>query len=116
MSSKLLLERGYSGQLGSSSTTLYTCPANTRARVIKANACNDTTTVPSMTFYLVPSGGSPGVTNLLINARNLPGNGTDSLREIVGQVLEPGDSIRGLASSADQVTVHLAVVEVVDVG
>ena len=116
MSSKLILERGYSGQLAATADELYVCPANTRARIIKANACNDTTTVPTMTFYLVPADGSAGPTNLLINGRALPGSGTDSLRELVGQVLEPGDAIYGLASTASQVTVDIGVVEVVDIG
>lgn len=100
-------------QLGATDTTVYTCPANTTARVIKCTACNDTTTVPTFDINKVPSGGSVGDDNLLINGRALGSEDTDECPEVVGQVLEAGDFISGIASGASQVTIALSVAEIV---
>lgn len=100
------------GQLAGAAAAIYTCPAGKQARIISASACNDTTSVVAMTFYLVPSGGAAGVTNLLINARNLPNSGTDPLNEVNSKVLEAGDAIHGFAGTADQVTYALGIAEI----
>lgn len=104
-------KNAYAAQLGATDTTLYTCPANTVARVLKCTACNDTTTVPTFSFNKVPSGGSVAATNLVINGRPLGNKETYECPEVVGQILDAGDIISGIASSADQVTIMLDVVE-----
>lgn len=100
-------------QLGATDTTVYTCPANTTARVISCNVCNDTTTVPTFDINKVPSGGAVGADNLLINGRALGSEESYGCPEVVGQVLEAGDFISGVASGATQVTIALNVVEIV---
>lgn len=100
-------------QLGVADTVLYTCPANTTARVLKCTACNDTTTVPTFDINKVPSGGAEGDDTLLINGRALGSEDTYECPEVVGQVLEAGDFISGIASGAAQVTVAINVVEIV---
>ena len=107
----VFIKNAYSGQLGATDTTLYTCPANKMARVLKCTACNDTTTVPTFDIHFVPSGGSVGDAGLLINNKALDGNESYTCPEVVGQVLDAGDVLSGIASGASQVTVTLAVVE-----
>jgi len=100
-------------QLGVADTDLYTCPANTAARVIKCTACNDTTTVPTFDINKVPSGGAEGDDTLLINGKALGSEETYECPEVVGQILEAGDVISGVASAANQITVAISVVEIV---
>jgi len=107
------LKRAYTGQLAATVATLYTCPANTTARVLKSTATNDTTTPDTVTFYLVPSGGTAGVTNLILNTKAIGNKETYECPEVVGQILEAGDTIQGLAGTADQITAALGVVEIV---
>lgn len=102
------------GQLAGTSGALYTAPANTKARIIAATVTNDTTTVPTYTFYTVPSGDAADATTLTVNARNLPSKESTIVDELVGKVLEAGDSVHGMASTADQVTYHLSIAEIVE--
>ena len=107
------IKNAYAAQLGATDTTLYTCPTNTQARVLKCTACNDTTTVPTFDIHKVPSGGSVGDTVLIINDKALGSKETYECPEVVGQVLDAGDLISGIASGAAQVTIMLDVVEIV---
>lgn len=100
-------------QLTASATTIYVCPANTSAKVLKCTACNSTTDVPTFTVYKVPSGGSAGTDRLLINGRTIGSQQTDSCPEVVNQALNAGDSIAALASTSSEVTFALSVVEIV---
>jgi len=106
-----VLERAYTAQLAAAAATLYTCPTGTRARILKCTATNDTTTAVTFTIYLVPSGGAADATDLLINTKALGSQASYTCPEVTGHVLEPGDTIQGLASIADQVTLTLSVVE-----
>ncbi len=107
------MKNAYIAQPAATNTTLYTCPANTIARVLKCTVTNDTTTVVTISFNKVPSGGSVAVTNLIMNLRAIGGNETYECPEVVGQVLDAGDVMSAIASVADQLTVSLDVVEVV---
>ena len=102
------------GQLADSSAALYTAPTNTKARIIKAVVCNDTTSVVTYSFWRVPSGDSADATTLLVNARNLPSEESTQVDELIGIVLEAGGAIHGKAGTADQVTYHIDVAEVVE--
>lgn len=105
------LERAYTAQLAAAAAALYTCPTGTRARILKCTATNDTTTAVTFDMHLVPSGGSADATNYLINTKTLGSKESYTCPEVVGHVLEPGDTVQGVASSANQVTVALSVVE-----
>jgi hypothetical protein len=107
------IKNAYLAQAGATDTTLYTCPANTSARVLKCTACNDTTTAQTVSFHKVESGGSVGDDKLIINAKVLAGSETYECPEIVGQVLDAGDLISAIAGGAAQVTISLDVVEIV---
>jgi len=107
------IKNAYSGQPGAASTLLYTCPANTSARVIACTVVNDTTTVPTFSINLVPSGGAADDTNILIKDKALGSKEAYTCPEVVGQALDAGDMIYGHPSLATQVTFTLAVVEIV---
>jgi hypothetical protein len=98
----------YNGQPGVANTTLYTCPANTRVRVLAANAVNDTTTAKYISAHRVPSGGAVGDANLIVNQKVLGSRESVQLWELVGQVLEAGDILSAIAEAADQITVHVS--------
>ena len=107
------IKNAYIAQPGAAAGTLYTCPAGTQARVLKCTATNDTTTVTTLTVYKVPSGGTAGVTNLILNEKSIASKATYECFEVNGQVLDAGDFIQALAGVADQITVSLDVVEIV---
>ena len=107
------MKNAYMAQPAATDTTLYTCPANTIARVLKCTVTNDTTTVATISFNKVPSGSSVAVTNLIMNTRAIGGNETYECPEVVGQVLDAADLLSAIASAADQLTVSLDVVEIV---
>ncbi len=102
----------YTGQPASTGTTVYTCSANIAARVVKCTAVNDTTTTDSLTVHKVPSGGSSGDTNLVMNGQPIGPKESYPCPELVGQLLTAGDSIKMTAGTSDQISVALSVVEV----
>ena len=108
----LAMKNGYIGQPGITDTTLYTCPPNTTARVIKCTVTNDTTTPTTISFNKVPSGGSVGVTNLITNLKVIGDKETLPVSDLEGHVLNAGYLISAVAGVADQLTVSLDVVEV----
>ena len=107
------LKNAYTGQPGLAAGTVYTCPANTQGRILKATATNDTSTATTITAYLVPPGGAAGAANMVINAKAIGPNEDVDLDALIGQVLDTGDFISMLAGVADQVTVAISVAEIV---
>lgn len=103
----------YMAQPAAANTTLYTCPANTQARVLKCTVTNDTTTAVTISFNKVPSGDAVGVANLILNLKAIGSRETYECPEVVGQVLDAGDVMSAIASVVDQLTVALDVVEIV---
>ena len=104
------LRNAYFGQVPAADTLLYTCPANTTARVVKAVVTNDTTTVATLTVHQ----GAAGDDTLLMNAKPIGSRESDPCQdELVGVVLEAGDTLRGEASVAAQLTLRIDVVEIV---
>ncbi len=98
----------YNGQPGIANTTLYTCPANTRVRVLAASVVNDTTVAKYISFHRVPSGGAAGDANIIINQKAIGDKESAQLTELLGQVLEAGDFLSAIAEAADQLTVHIS--------
>jgi len=107
------LRNAYIGQPGIADTTVYTCPANTVARVLKCTATNDTTTAVTLSTHKVPSGDAVGDDVLIMNAKALGSKETYECPEVVGQVLDAGDLLSMIASVAAQITVSIDVVEIV---
>ena len=107
------LVNAYLAQPGITDSTLYTCPANTVAKVVKCTVTNDTTTVATISFNKRPAAAAAGAANLIMNLRPIGSRETYECPEIVGQVLEATDLLSAIASVADQLTVNLDVVEIV---
>ena len=107
------MKNAYMAQPGITDTTLYTCPANTQARILKCTVTNDTTTAVTISFNKVPSGDSVAATNLIMNLKALGSRETYECPEVVGQVLDAGDILSAIASVADQLSVAVDVVEIV---
>jgi len=107
------IKNAYAGQPAAANTTLYTCPTNTKARVLHCSAVNDTTTAVTITFHKVPSGDSVGDAYLILNAKALGSQEAYDCPTVVGTVLDAGDIISAIASVANQVAVSLDVVEIV---
>lgn len=104
-------KNGYIGQPGVTDTTLYTCPVNTEAKVVKCTITNDTTTAQTISFNKVPSGGSVGDDNLIMNERIIGSKETHDAYEVEGQILDAGDLISAIAGGASQLTVNLDIIE-----
>lgn len=99
------------GQLGSSVATLYTAPTgvNQSAIVKEIWLCNTTASDYTYTLYSVPSGGTTDATKELANAVSLPAGYTHVLQ--IAHVLDLGEALRGLASSASKITYRISGVE-----
>lgn len=86
--------------LGATLTTLHTAPASTRERICNATLTNDTVSVILCTVHIVTSGGTAGSLNKKISAYPLAPNETYTCPELIGRVLEPGDSIQAMGDGA----------------
>ena len=100
-------------QLGITDAELLASPANTKIKITKCTACNDTTTIPTFSINKVPSGGSVGDDNLLINTKALGSRETYECPEVVGQILNASDALYGIASVASQITLSISYISVV---
>ena len=109
----ITIKNAYAAQVPAANTTLYTCPTNTQARVLKCTVCNDTTTAQTISFHKVPSGQAVGDAYLVLNAKALGSKETYECPEVVGQVLNAGDFISGIAGGAAQMSTMVDVVEIV---
>jgi hypothetical protein len=83
--------------LGDSATTIYTCPAATKAIVIGCQVTNVTASTNGLDFYWTDASDSNAVT-YLSDAIGVP---TQSSYEPIGGklVLEAGDSLVGISST-----------------
>ena len=107
------LKNAYMAQPGVTDTTLYTCPANTTAKVVKCTVTNDTTTAATISFNKRPAAAGAAVTNLILNLKPIGNKETYECPEVVGQILDTTDILSAIASVADQLTVSLDIVEIV---
>lgn len=98
-------------------TTIYTCPAVTKARVFKLTLTNIDTAVEQQLdgCWLVPSGGTADNTNIIELERDIDPSdgdgGTVALDSVQGHVLDAGDFIQLEAAVANKLTWHLTVME-----
>lgn len=99
------------GQLTASAATLYTAPTGTSQSAIVKEIwlCNTTASDYTYTLYSVPSGGTTDATKQLANAVNLPAGYTHVLQ--IAHVLDTGELLRGMASSAAKITYRISGVE-----
>jgi len=95
-------------QLSTSATSVYTCPANSYVKISAATCSNVTGTAATITFNLVPSGGAVSTSNQVITVQNVAATGSYVMVELLNQILNPGDSIFGLSSTASAINFTLS--------
>jgi hypothetical protein len=96
-----------SQQLTASNAIYYTA-TNVKAIVDKCTVCNTTVGAVTLTIDIVDSGDTAGVTERVISARSIAAGETYNCPEMVGQILESGDTIEGLASAATSLTIRIS--------
>jgi len=94
-----------SQQLTASNVTYYTA-TNVRTHIDKMTLTNTTADAVTVTIDLVDSGGTAGVAERVISARSIAAGETYTCPEVVGHILNAGDSIQGLASAATSITIR----------
>lgn len=89
----------------SSQTTQYTA-VNCKTVIDKFTATNTSSSNATLSVNLVTSGGSAGVSNLIVDARSIAPNETYTFPELVGQSLEPDGFISTIAGTASALTIR----------
>ena len=109
---------GARGQLSGSSTTLYTAPTgttptgNTQKAKLKAILLHNTDSVDrTITIYIIESGGSVADNRAMLKAVTIPTGKLWIIEFGDGVTLEGGETVRGLASTANVITYRIDVEE-----
>jgi hypothetical protein len=92
-------------QAENAQTTQYTA-TNVKTIIDKFTATNTTAGNVTISVNLVTSGGTAGVSNLIVDNRSLVPDETYTFPELVGQGLEPGGFISTIASAATSLTIR----------
>ena len=92
-------------QAENAQTTQYTA-TNCKTIIDKFTATNTTAGNVTISVNLVISGGTVGVSNLIVDVRSLAPDETYTFPELVGQALEPGGFISTIASAATSLTIR----------
>jgi hypothetical protein len=101
------------GLITDSVSTLYTVPTGLQLIHVDGIFCNsDTTTERTINLYFVPTGGTAGISNQIINGvvgvSGLRGGDTGFLS--VDSMLAAGDTIQAIASVTNLVSYRLGLV------
>ena len=94
-----------SKQAENAQTTQYTA-VNCKTIIDKFTATNTSAGNVTISVNLVTSGGSAGVTNLIVDSRAIAPDETYTFPELVGQVLESGGFISTIASASTSLTIR----------
>ena len=103
-----------SQQLTGSNATYYTA-TNCYAIIDACTLVNTTAGAITVTLDIVDTSGSAGATERIISARSIAAGESYRCPEMVGHILNPGDTIQGLASSAASITIRCSGREVTGV-
>lgn len=96
-------------ELTDAAAIYYTVPASRFAQITAATLANKTASPVTATIYVVDSGGAVADDNaLLVEAVSVPANDVIGVPEMVGHVLEPGETLRALAGSASAITLFVS--------
>lgn len=91
-------------QLTASAATYYTAPANTLTTVSACTLTNTTAGAVTATVYLVPNGGTAGVTNIILSAKIIAAGESYNVMPAIGQTILSGGTIQALAGAATSIT------------
>lgn len=97
-------------QLTGSAATYYTA-TGVKTRVDALALTNTTSSAVAATVYLVPSGGSAGVSNCVLSARFIGAGETFVPPGAIGQWIDTGGTIQAFAGSAAAITLVASGVE-----
>lgn len=104
--------RLYQGQPGTASGALGTSvPAATDWRLVEIILCNTTPTAAWVSLSVVPSGGTAGVTNRIVEQMSIPGYGPGNNSMVAIELYLPmttGDFLAGLQGTAGAITVTVS--------
>lgn len=94
-------------------TKMYSSPGSTNTIIDSLNACNNDASNPyTLSVWIVPSGGTPGNGNLLVNALSIAAVTTAQIiavgsgGKLAQIILGAGDSIYIAASSASKIAIQ----------
>jgi hypothetical protein len=73
-------------------------PALTKRVIRAATLCNSSAAAVAASVYLVPSGGNPDATNIMISARTIAPGESYPCPELVNQGLNAGGSVQALGA------------------
>ena len=90
-----------------SETTEYTTPLGTRTILDKCSGYNGTAAAASITFKLVPSGGTAGASHV-IASKTISVGETYTFPEVVGHVLEPSGFLSIIAGTASAIVIRVS--------
>ena len=95
-----------------SDATIYTCPPSTTIIIDQFSYGNNDSSAHTLNVNIIPSGGSVGATNLVVNAQPIVAAGTagsnGSLSSIQNQILNAGDAISVKADSASKIVIRIS--------
>lgn len=95
-----------------SATTLYTVPSLAKgARITHFSCRNSHASTQTYKVFIVPSGGSAGDTNQVVDTTSLVSGATDTPVEPINYFMQPGDFIQVQNSANDSITFFAAGVE-----
>ncbi len=95
-----------SGIAGSTYSTLYTAPDLTRTYVKDINVCNVTANNHSAYLHIVPSGGSPSISNAIMYEYLVNGHEIYNWRGLA--IMNAGDTIQVKADVADKLCFYIS--------
>lgn len=96
----------YRNQPGTALTTLWTAPTANSGEQIKEIICTNTTGADArISLYLVPNGGTAGVTNAIMVSKLIPAN--DFIVLALCTDMAPGDFIAGSQVTGNAITVTI---------
>lgn len=102
-----------SAELTDSAAEYYTVGVD-NTQIVKITFCNTSSSEKLVSLWLVPSGGSVGDDNQILNDYPIGGGETYSDYNIEGQIIPSGASIYAKADVTSTVTIHGSGIEFTD--
>jgi hypothetical protein len=87
-------------------TILYTVPTGKTVIIDKFTATNTDGSSRTLAVYIVPSGGTPALSNAILQAQSISAGATFDSNELKNQILKAGDAIAVAASVTNVVSVR----------
>lgn len=89
-------------------TVVLTSLPNTRTIIDKFSGVNVTAAAVAITIKIIPAGGSPATGNIVVKDKVLGANEDFGFAAMVGQKLEPGDTVSVIASAAAAINLRIS--------